>query len=181
MSNETGLPTLIGSSSAYPSDTAEEQAARQIVGTPKSFINAVQKRFGPITWDLAGNSINHKGPPGCYYGPGSAHGENSFAEDWRKLFPGNLWLNPTYNNICKWTQKIKYYRLPKDTRIFLLVPAMINSVRFYEDVYKHSLILSLLRGIAFNNHKTRIPLDMILAVYGEPPGFEVWPWKNWDY
>jgi len=78
--------------------------SKQDYSTPRPFLDAVERRFGPIRWDLAAHSRNHV--VADYYGPGSPHGEDSFKQDWAK-HSGVLWLNCEYSDIAPWASKCR--------------------------------------------------------------------------
>lgn len=160
--------------------------SKQDYATPWEFINAVERRFGRLTFDLAAHQGNvrvrlpdaGKKPSHCYYGPGSPLGEDTLAKDWRNL-RGNAWLNPEFRAIEPYAEKCAKTRVYPQTsgpRILFLVPASVGSRWFSRWVHKKALVLALEGRLSFDG-KGPYPKDMILACYGEPPGFEVWPWR----
>ncbi len=150
-------------------------ASKQDYATPPEFIEAVERRFGPIAFDLAAHAGNAKAAQ--WYGPGGV-AEDALSEDWTKL-EGNLWLNPEFANIAPWAAKCAESRgFRWDTRrIFLLTPASVGAVWFSEYVHGHALVLGLVGRLCFDG-KSPYPKDCILSVFGEAPGFDVWVWRK---
>jgi phage N-6-adenine-methyltransferase len=145
----------------------------QEVGTPRAFLDAVEKRFGPLKWDLAADESNHVTER--WFGPG-APGEDSLTCSWWMCPPGLLWLNPPYGNIGPWAAKCASIVDPH--RIAFLVPASVGSNWFAEHVDGKALVLFLRPRLTFVGHTQSYPKDLILAVYGEKPGYECWRWRG---
>jgi phage N-6-adenine-methyltransferase len=153
--------------------------SEQVVATPREFLDAVERRFGDMDIDLAatmGNSVAAN-----WIGPNSQRGSDSLKEDWARQCEvsalRNMWLNPPYGDIGPWAKKCAETPvLAAHRRIFLLVP--LTTANWACDyVHGKALVLGLTPRIKFVGHKTAFPKDLILAVYGERPGFEVWRWK----
>ncbi len=155
--------------------------SKQDYGTPRDFLDAVEKRFGPMAVDLAARKDNAKAPL-CI-----TPEQDSLKQDWGTL-RGNLWLNPPYENIAVWAKKcaetetgFRCKEPPEkctlDRRIFFLVPASIGSNWFAQHVDGKARVLALNGRITFEGCTQPYPKDAILACYGETPGFEVWRWK----
>jgi len=170
--------------------------SKQDYSTPKVFLDAVKKKFAvkQFAWDLAAvktNAVNR--PANNYYGPDhhTIIYRNALALDWTKL-RGDLWLNPPFANIAPWAEKCAAsapYRIglgSRERRIFLLVPAAVGSNWFARHVFNKARVLLLNGRIPFDgcavNPKTGkvdgYIKDLILAVYGEKPGVEVWRWAG---
>lgn len=152
----------------------------QEVGTPYEFLAAVQNRFGAIVWDLAADASNHVVDD--WSGPGSVKQPDSLAGAWWALPPGLLWLNPPYANIADWAAKCARARAEghgnsKTHRIALLVPASVGTNWFADHVAEKALVLFLRPRLTFVGHRDPYPKDLMLAVYGERPGYECWRWR----
>ena len=145
----------------------------QEVGTPREFLGAVERRFGKITWDLAANEKNKVAF--MHLGPGSAY-PDALAEDWSDGFNGLLWLNPPYSKIGPWAQKCHENRGDR-SRIAFLVPAGVSTKWFRNYVHEKALVLFISPKLTFVGHEQQYPKDLILAMYGEKPGYECWRWK----
>jgi len=144
--------------------------SKQDYGTPWPFIDAVVERFGPLAWDLAADSDNTKA---------AQHfdiEQDSLKQNWTAL-QGNLWLNPPFGDIGPWARKCAETRTGpgEGRRIFLLTPASIGSCWFAEHVHGKALVLGLSPRLSFDG-KNSYPKDLMLSVYGRPPGFDVWRW-----
>jgi phage N-6-adenine-methyltransferase len=141
-------------------------ASEQVVATPRDFLDALEMRFGRMRFDLAATKSNSIADE--WYGTE----DDSLSIDW-SLLDGNLWLNPPYGDIGPWAQKCAETRGP---RIFLLVP-LTTAKWATEHVWGHARAFGLTPRLKFVGHASAFPKDLMLAVYGEPPGFEVWRWK----
>lgn len=147
----------------------------QDVETPPEFISAVVARWGPIAFDLAATEANAKAP--AYFDPEA----DSLRQDWTRL-RGNLWLNPPFGKISPWSGKCaetiaQSPLFPSARRIFLLTPAGVSTNWFYENIYGRARVCAIQR-LKFVGHEQDFPKDLILSVFGEEPGFEVWRWKE---
>lgn len=145
--------------------------------TPREFIEAVERAFGRLDWDLAAHQDNHI--VSSWYGPGGVE-EDSLTQDWSDIAGrcnGNLWLNPPYDDIGTWAKKSSETKLGPYDRIFFLVPASIGSNWYRDYVFNHALTIALNGRLSFDG-KNPYPKDLILACYGYKPGFEIWDWKR---
>lgn len=144
----------------------------QVVGTPRNFLDAVERRFGPMVVDLAATAENAKAA--IFVTPE----QDSLSADWSQLTWGNRWLNPPFGAIAPWAEKCARAWYSPSSPILLLVPASIGANWFAEHVYEHALVLALRGRVTFEGHTQPYPKDLILAVYGWPPGFECWDWRR---
>lgn len=157
-------------------------------GTDPAFLRAVERRFGPIVWDLAA----HAGNTVCgdrYFGPGSHWGEDSLerAWDWLPGVPrdGLRWLNYEFSHPKLWMPKVAR-EAAHGINLAVLGPASVSTEWFAEYVEGHALVLPLRPRVPFTgvapNPKTGkvdpIPGGVMLMVYGPNvvPGFETWRW-----
>lgn len=152
--------------------------SKQDVGTPWEFIRAVEARFGAIDWDLAAHAENTK----CgdfFYGPGSAHAEDTFSVDWAARHPaGNLWLNSEFADISPYAEKCAYESARRHGMIFLLTPASIGTEWFEDHVHRKAMVLGLAPRLKFVGSKDGYPKDLSLSVYScGLNGFGTWRWK----
>ena len=152
----------------------EQKPGRSVqeVETPQDLMDAVEKRFGKMDFDLAANQENAKTLR--YFHPG----HDSLKQDWSKL-EGNLWLNCPYADIEPWAKKCASYEigLLDDIRIFLLTPASIGSNWFQDYVWGHAMVLALNPRVTFVGHSQGYPKDLILSCYIGKYNFEPWRWK----
>lgn len=150
--------------------------SEQTVGTPPEFIDAVERRFGPITFDLAATKTNRvRQVP--WYGPGSPDGENALVKPWNQLPSGLLWLNPPFEDIAPWARKCRMMG-EHGARIAFLVP--LSSGNWARDhVHGHGQVEALNPRLRFIGHKSLYPKDLMLVLHGPgfTVGFNVWRWK----
>lgn len=117
--------------------------SKQDYGTPPAFLAAVERRFGPIVWDLAAHASNSV----CgdrYFGPGSRWGEDSLERAWDRLpgvpRDGLRWLNYPFGDARIWMRKVS--REAKfGVRIAVLGPAAVATNWFAKYVYGQALVL----------------------------------------
>ena len=156
--------------------------SNQVVGTPWDFVHAVERRFGPLSIDLAALATNSKAP--LFVSPEV----DTLAIDWRALVPGdhkssvNMWLNPEYSEIAPYAKKCAESCGTPTTdgpTIFLLVPASVGSQWYWNYVHGRALVHVLYPRLTFEGHADPYPKDLILAAYGPPPGFVRGLWKEW--
>lgn len=148
--------------------------SKQDHGTPREFLDAVEKRFGPIAWDLAAHSGNHVVPR--YLGPGSSVADDSLSIDWG-LLDGPLWLNPEFANIAPWAAKCSHHRF-RHSPILFLTPASIGTDWFDEHVKDSAFVLGLSPRMTFVGSDDPYPKDLMLSVfYAGLSGFSTWRWK----
>jgi len=144
-------------------------ASKQDYATPVALIEAVQRRFGPIAFDLAASASNAVVP--AFYDIE----RNALAQDWRTLH-GLLWCNPPYARIGPWAEKCAANAGITRT-IALLTPASIGASWFERYVHGKALVLALTPRLTFGACTAPYPKDCMLSVYGCDPDFEVWQWR----
>lgn len=149
--------------------------SKQDVGTPRDFLDAVERRFGRIKVDLAARADNAVAP--LLITPE----EDSLTVPWGERFPGKLaWLNPEFSDLGPWAAKCAHeagVQAP-GLRVLLLTPASVGAEWFAEHVHRQALVLALRPRLTFVGHTQAYPKDCILSCYGfGAPGFELWRWK----
>jgi len=146
--------------------------SEQEVETPPDFIAAVEARWGKIAFDLAASESNTKAP--AFFDKEA----DALKQDWTRL-RGNLWLNPEFGNIAPFAEKCLESRdFPSVRRIFLLTPAGVSTNWFFDHIYGNARVIAIQR-LRFVGHEQDFPKDLILSVFGDEPGFEVWRWKDY--
>lgn len=143
--------------------------SKQDYATPRIFLDAVEKRFGKITFDLAASPENAV----CenYY----TKEQNAFLQNWK--IEGNLWLNPPFDKIEPWA-KMSAAAGHVGVRILFLVPASVGSEWFAKYVEPYSMVYALSPRLSFDG-KNPYPKDCILAAYGfGVRGFSTWRWRK---
>jgi phage N-6-adenine-methyltransferase len=147
----------------------------QVVETPWELIDAIESRWGAITFDLAATAQNCKVRhfPEMRFGPE----EDSLTREWTSLL-GNLWLNPPFGGIEPWAKKC-FVSLGPERRIFFLVPASVGSNWWAKWVHEKAAVKFLGPRVTFVGHTQGYPKDLALCIYSdEKPGYECWRWKK---
>jgi len=145
--------------------------SNQAVVTPKEFLEAVERRFGRIGFDLAAHRGNRVVPD--YFGPGSPLGEDALEEDWDALGARAelLWLNPPFKTIAPWAEKAA---ASGNVTIAMLALASVCTGWFLDHVKSNAYVFELTPRV----FKVEI-CDCILAMF-TPEGYvgrETWKWR----
>ncbi len=149
--------------------------SEQTVYTPIEFLEAVEDRFGPLTFDLAATADNTI-VPGCYFGPGSTLAADALTADWPR--DGLSWCNPPYGMIKRngFARKARL-EAAKGSRIIMLIPAAVATNWFADEVHGHALVIPIRKRLTFVGHKDPFPKDLMLCCYNVGRvGFEPWRW-----
>lgn len=152
--------------------TMNRYNSEQDVGTPRSFLDAVEKRFGVIHRDLAATQAN--AVTDLWYGPD----QNSLSIPWASENPdGVLWLNPPFAKIGPWAEKCVAESRDRRGLILMLTP-MSGAAWFTQTVHGNAYVLALETRLTFVGHKQAFPKDLVLSVFGMGlRGFDTWSWK----
>ncbi len=119
--------------------------SRQDYGTPLALIQAVEKRFGKISIDLAATAENTKCP--AYISPE----QDTFKQDW-SIFQGLAWLNPEFADIRPYARKCS----ESTNQIIMLTPASFSG--WYEDhCYSNAHTIGLIGRICFEGCHNLFP------------------------
>jgi len=148
--------------------------SKQDYGTPPEFFAAVERRFGPVTWDVAADASNTLVESGFY----SAGGIDAFADDWAARFTPRdlLFLNPEFSTlghlwaplVARWRRRLPWIRL------LMLTPASVGSEWFQRTVHRRALVLALSPRLHFVGADDPYPKDCMLSCFGFGVGFDVW-------
>jgi len=152
--------------------------SKQDIGTPRNFLDAIERRFGRIVWDLAANAENSVADE-HYYGPGSKYGENALILPWSgsgRRTHGTLFLNPPFGMIEPWALRCSEYR-DRAGWLLLLVPAAVGSNWFQQHVAPNAFVFELVDRLTFVGSTQPYPKDLVLACFGfGVNGREPWHW-----
>lgn len=152
--------------------------SRQDYQTPPEFLDAVERRFGKLTWDLAARPET-TAVPKRYFSPGSFDARDT---DWSEaLGPRDLaWLNPPFGAIGNvWLPLLTGWldRIP-GLRALVLVPASVGSEWFSQYVHGRALVLGLAPRMTFVGESHPYPKDLMLCCFGYGVhGFDCWRWQ----
>lgn len=152
--------------------TIKRGKSKQDYQTPREFLDAVERRFGKIQWDLAATNENTVAPN--WITPEI----DSFKVPWLAQTDGALsFLNPPFSNIEPWAMKCAA-ESTLGARILFLVPASVGSEWFRKWVHNVAAVFALNPRLTFGGCPTPYPKDCLLAYYGlGVTGFTVWRWK----
>jgi len=142
---------------------------RQDYETPQEFIDAVEQRFGKLTFDLAAQATNTKVPGGFF-----TEADNALTQPWPN---GLLWLNPPFKVIDPWAARCLAMGHP-ERRILMLTPASIDALWYAKHVHQRASVLAVSPRIKFVGEKHAYPKPLMLSCFGfGVSGMDVWRWK----
>jgi phage N-6-adenine-methyltransferase len=150
--------------------------SEQAYGTPREFLEAVEKRFGPIVFDLAASASNCVVPD--YYDEET----DSLSQLWhqRPHTGGWLWLNPPFGDIPRFAAKC-VEEMKLGARILMLTPASVGANWFQDVVAPNAHVVELTARMKFAGAKDLYPKDLALSVFAFGlTGRSSWKWtKGW--
>lgn len=149
--------------------------SRQCYRTPTEFINAVEDRFGTLTFDLAATEKNAIAEE--YF----TRRTNALAKNTIWPRSGNIWLNPPFLRIDPWIKRVCQHShvLKPKSRILVLLPAGVGTNWFWEWVWQKANVEVLKPRLSFSS-KGPYPKDLILCTYPKVktlPDLSRWVWK----
>lgn len=145
--------------------------------TPPSFVEAVVRRYGAISTDLAAR------PDNAVALQWVTPEVDSLTQDWSALAAAGvargepvLWLNPPYANLEPWAAKARGTELHGGLLVMLTLAAT-GAGWFVRHVFRRARVVFLRGRLRFVGADDDYPKDLMLSVFGLPPGFEVWSWR----
>ena len=172
-------------------DTRATDDTEQRVRTPDVLIDAIERRFGPLTIDLAasdGDEITHRiAWPDNESRSGVHHitpEQDSLKVDWPAQMHG--WLNPEYGNIDPFVAKCARWARDVDTEpgslIHVLVPASVDAEWWRLHVRGRARVEAIPR-VRFIGHKHTFPKPLALLHYdpmfpAQPADVGFWNWRD---
>lgn len=153
--------------------------SEQSVGTPWEFIDAVEKRFGKLDWDLAASADNCvvRNVSGGRSAQFFSKEEDSLAQDWKQV-GGLLWLNPPFDAIKKFAKKCAEESDPL-ARVLMLTPARVETNWWWQWMRPHAISYALSPRLTFVGHAKPYPMGLALHLFGMgATGFGRWRWKE---
>jgi hypothetical protein len=167
--------------------TVRRGKSKQDYGTPRDFIRAVERRFGRITFDLAASASNTVVPLSAEHGYRISNkcwfdkDDDSLVQNWAGLYD-NAWLNPEFDNIALWAEKMAREMRWRRALTFFLTPASIGTDWFAKHVAGKAMVLGLSPRLTFEGCDDPYPKDLMLSVYGFGfHGFDTWRWTTKDH
>lgn len=170
--------------------------SKQDYCTPRVFLDAVERKFGPIVWDLAATayqSVIGYRLPANYFGPDHVleSRRDALSAVWNQIEPGLRWLNPPFSHIAPWVKRCALYASATKP-IALLVPASIGANWYWDYVAPNARTFSVGRMMFVIRHEdgsetpacfdkhgkpTNYNKNLMFCVFGMSPGGERWKWK----
>lgn len=146
--------------------------SKQDYPTPWEFIRACERKFGPITFDLAATPENTKAKR--FY----TKEQDSLIQPWHEN-EGLQFLNPEFDRIAPWAAKCAD-ESRRGAQVAFLTPASIGSNWFRDYVWPWADVYAVNGRIIFEGMTTPYPKDCILSVFGRDTGrsFNVWTWPD---
>jgi phage N-6-adenine-methyltransferase len=157
--------------------------SKQDYRTPPEFIDAVAKRFGRPTFDLAATSGEQIPGVDHYFTPE----QDSLAQSWAHLqTPGQddpsarvAFLNPPFANIAPWAQKLTDECRWLKRWTLMLVPASVGSDWYRKHIHGKAMVLGLSPRLTFVAAPDPYPKDLALICAGfGVSGFQTWRWNE---
>ncbi len=147
--------------------------SEQSVGTPRVFLDAVEKRFGKIGLDVA--ALPENAVASRFWTPT----DNGLEQSWRSL-DGIAFCNPPYGNITPWVTKASFEWWVCGSPSLVLVPASVGSNWWRQRVHREASIYLLNGRLTFVGHDKPFPKDCALLLYGPRAAdrYTVWDWKH---
>ena len=158
--------------------------------TPDNFLQAVQKKFGPIVYDLAASAQN------AVCERFFTIEDDAFKQDWAAIsmkYPhghegtkigrgGILWLNPPFSFIAPWASRSLDEGKLGAEELFL-VPASVGAKWFRDFVFRQADVYYLYGRLTFRGQTTPYPKDCMLVHFhpeslGVPYSEQIWDWRK---
>lgn len=169
--------------------------SKQDYGSPWPLVRAIERRWGPLTIDLAATRHNAKAPKWI------TPEEDSLKQDWTELIGGGIgFLNPPFTDIEPWAEKCQLHGAA-GARIITLTPASIGAEWFASHVEHDAAVVGLRPRVCFegchNLHTSgakkgqrkcedsclgcaSYPKDLMLTLFG-PLRIDAMPLSTWRW
>ena len=144
--------------------------SKQDYGTPPEFVQALERRFGPITFDLAASK--HTALASAFF----TEEQDALSRSWLDLGPV-AFCNPPFGDIRPWAEKCAECRWLRRWTL-LLVPASMGSMWWRDHVLSKCQADGIPR-LRFVGAKDLYPKDLALCAYGfGVNGHGFWDWRT---
>ncbi len=166
-------PVIVGDEALPVPPLEMARGTKQDYGSPREFILAIEKRFGPIACDLAARIDNTVARE--FISPEA----DSLKQEWAELYPtGTLYLNPPFAHIEPWAKKCAAESKKRLGWIVMLVPASAGSLWFHRHVVGHAHWDGIPR-MQFVGADHLYPKDLMICAYGYGVhGSGYWDWRE---
>lgn len=157
--------------------------SKQDYQTPPEFIDAVAKRFGRPTFDLAATAGQQIPGVDYFFTPE----QDSLRQSWLKLSTPTeddsvarvAWLNPPFAKIAPWAKKLTSECRWLRRWTLMLVPASVGSEWYAKHIHGKALVLGLSPRLTFVGERAPYPKDLMLVCVGYGAvGFDTWRWDR---
>lgn len=144
--------------------------SRQDYVTPQELVTAVEHHWlrERFEIDLAASDVNSRAP--SYF----SEEDDALVQDWDKI-RGWAWLNPPFGKLPAFAAKCAASRR---ARVVMLSPASVGTEWFAEHVLGRAYVLAIRPRIKFVGETDPYPKDLMLSIFGWPPGFSSWRWDG---
>lgn len=162
-------------------DKTVSSVGKQDYGTPPELVQAVERDFGVIIFDLAASKSN------CIIEYHFDSSSNSLIQDWFVAHSGHtqrygdsqfLWLNPPFERVRPWMEKCRD-EAAKGARILSLTKASLDS-NWYQDVVAPNAASWILKDrVKFVGCPNVFTQALMLTEWGTGKrGLGFWDWKR---
>ena len=142
--------------------------SKQSYGTPREFLDAVERRFGVIVHDLAASAEN--AVCSAYFD----EERNGLIAEWPH--DGTLWLNPPFGRPTAWLERCDPSRRGWT---LVLLPASVSTNWFRDHVHGRAFVMPISPRLTFAGESDPFPKDLMLLAFGfGVKGFEPWQWMR---
>ena len=152
----------------------------QDYGTPPELIQAVERDFSKIAFDLAATSQNTVAP---FWIEKDFRGADSLSADWLADYDyhksnGVLWLNPPFSGVRPWMEKCRD-ESARGARILSLTKSSLDSNWYQEVVAPNAASWILKSRVKFVGCDTVFTQALMLTEWGTGKrGLGFWDWKR---
>lgn len=148
--------------------------SEQSVGTPRVFLDAVERRFGKIGLDVAADANNTVAPR--FYDVN----DDGLAQPWDAKLS---WCNPPFAKIGPWVEKAHIEAQCYTRTSLVLLPAGVGANWWRDYVHQKAHVYLLNGRLTFIGHPTPYPKDLVLLHYRPgffltSPRYSVWNWRT---
>lgn len=152
----------------------------QDYATPPELMQAIERDFAKIAFDLAATAENTKAP---FWIEKDFRGSGSLKVDWLADYNyhksnGVLWLNPPFKTVRPWMEKCRD-EAARGARILSLTKASIGARWYREVVAPNAASYILGSRVTFVGEAQGFTQDLMITEWGTgKTGLGYWDWKK---